>query len=178
MSIFDNIEKTIFENKDYLKKEIFRLMRIELMREYSTPFTFKIVISEKTFEIKTVEVEDIRTEIEGHHTLFTANGYIEGKGWFKYDKADPLGREFQIDEFLDNVKIKLDEYLKLNLIYTKLSEVVTLSEAAEKWEISEGSIRLAIKNNKFENEIDYRKAGRITLITLDAMRKIYGEPKK
>ena len=38
MSIFDNIEKTIFENKDYLKKEIFRLMRIELMREYSTPF--------------------------------------------------------------------------------------------------------------------------------------------
>ena len=43
------------------------------------------------------------------------------------------------------------------------------------WGITEEAIRLAIKTRKFIVGIDYRKAGRITLITYEAMERVYGE---
>lgn len=174
MSIFDNIEKAIFENKDYLKEEVFRIMKVELMREYLTPSTFKIIISEDDFKIKTVSVNDIRADIDGHHTLFTAGRYVDGKGWFKFDKESAFTLEDQVDEFLTNVKIKVDEYLKLSLVYTVIEEVMTLSEAANKWSRVEGTIRAAIKSGKFVEGIDYRKAGGTILITRCAMERVYG----
>ena len=59
----------------------------------------------------------------------------------------------------------------------EINNIMTVSEAAETWEITEGAIRKAIKSNKFIPSIDYRKAGRITLICRDAMIRVYGEPK-
>lgn len=58
-----------------------------------------------------------------------------------------------------------------------LDEVRTMNEAAEMWGISEGTIRSAIKSKKFIPGVDYRKAGRITLITIEAMERVYGEEK-
>ena len=55
-----------------------------------------------------------------------------------------------------------------------INKVMTVSEAANMWNISEGTIRAAIKRGKFVKDIDYRKAGRITLITKDAMERVYG----
>lgn len=57
----------------------------------------------------------------------------------------------------------------------EINNILTVSEAAEMWGITEGAIRLAIKTRKFIVGIDYRKAGRITLITHEAMERIYGE---
>lgn len=59
-----------------------------------------------------------------------------------------------------------------------INEIMTVNEAAEKWGISEGTIRYAIKLERLREGVDYRKAGRITLITKKAMNKIYGEPKE
>ena len=59
----------------------------------------------------------------------------------------------------------------------EINNIMTVSEAAETWGITEGAIRKAIKSNKFIPSIDYRKAGRITLICRDAMIRVYGEPK-
>lgn len=59
---------------------------------------------------------------------------------------------------------------KKNVIY----EVMTVNEAAHIWGKSEGTIRAAIRTNKFKADIDYRKAGRITLITKEAMKRVYG----
>lgn len=58
-----------------------------------------------------------------------------------------------------------------------INEIMTVNEAAELYNITEGAIRAAIKSNKFIIGVDYRKAGRITLITKDAMNKVYGEKK-
>lgn len=58
---------------------------------------------------------------------------------------------------------------------SSLDDVLTVTEAAEKWGITEGAIRSSIKNRKFIPGIDFRKAGRITLITSEAMERIYGE---
>lgn len=59
-----------------------------------------------------------------------------------------------------------------------INDIMTVNEAAEKWGIVEGTIRAAIKRGNFKEGVDYRKAGRITLITKKAMNKIYGEPKE
>ncbi|WP_195264570.1 helix-turn-helix domain-containing protein [Clostridium sp. 1001275B_160808_H3] len=56
-----------------------------------------------------------------------------------------------------------------------VDEVMTVNEAAEIWGKTEGAIRAAIKAKKFIPGVDYRKAGRITLITKEAMERVYGE---
>ena len=56
----------------------------------------------------------------------------------------------------------------------EINNVMTVSEAAEIWGITEGAIRKAIKSGKFIPNIDYRKAGRITLICREAMIRVYG----
>ena len=60
----------------------------------------------------------------------------------------------------------------------EINNVMTVSEAAGIWGITEGAIRKAIKSRKFIPSIDYRKAGRITLICREAMIRVYGEPKR
>lgn len=57
----------------------------------------------------------------------------------------------------------------------EINNIMTVNEAAEMWGITEGAIRAAIKSGKFIPCIDYRKAGRITLITREAMERNYGE---
>lgn len=56
-----------------------------------------------------------------------------------------------------------------------INEVMTVNEAAHIWGKTEGTIRAAIRTNKFIANLDYRKAGRITLITKEAMKRVYGE---
>ena len=60
-----------------------------------------------------------------------------------------------------------------NVIF-EINDVLTASEAAEIWGITEGAIRKAIASKRFVPGIDYRKAGRITLITREAMKRVYG----
>ena len=60
----------------------------------------------------------------------------------------------------------------------EINNIMTVSEAAGIWGITEGAIRKAIKSRKFIPSIDYRKAGRITLICREAMMRVYGEPKR
>lgn len=57
----------------------------------------------------------------------------------------------------------------------EIDNIMTVNEAAKMWGITEGAIRAAIKSRKFIPCIDFRKAGRITLITYEAMERVYGE---
>ena len=59
----------------------------------------------------------------------------------------------------------------------EIYDVMTVNEAAEKWGITEGAIRASIKAKKFIPGVDYRKDGRIPIITKEAMTKVYGELK-
>ena len=58
-----------------------------------------------------------------------------------------------------------------------LFEIFTTTEAAQLWGLNESTVRKAIQGNKFKLGIDFRKAGRVTLITKEAMIRVYGEPK-
>ena len=62
-------------------------------------------------------------------------------------------------------------------IIFEINEVMIVNEAAEIWGKTEGAIRAAIKSKKFIPGVDYRKAGRITLITRESMERVYGKLK-
>lgn len=57
----------------------------------------------------------------------------------------------------------------------EINNVLTVSESAEIWGLTEGAVRKAISSRRFILGIDYRKAGRITLITKKAMERVYGK---
>lgn len=56
-----------------------------------------------------------------------------------------------------------------------IDNVLTAQEASALWNITEGAIRKAISSKRLIIGIDYRKAGRITLISRKAMEGLYGE---
>lgn len=62
-----------------------------------------------------------------------------------------------------------------NEVVFEINNIMTVSEAAEVWGKTEGAIRAAIKAKKLIVGVDYRKAKGTTLITKDAMEKIYGK---
>ena len=66
--------------------------------------------------------------------------------------------------------LKLSRKLKVDLY-----DVYTAQEAAEKWGVTEAAIRKAISSKRFIYGVDYRKAGRITLVSKEAMERLYGE---
>ena len=60
-------------------------------------------------------------------------------------------------------------------LQVSLNDVFTAQEAAVLWNITEGAIRKAIASKRLIIGIDYRKAGRITLVSREAMERLYGD---
>ncbi|WP_271814468.1 helix-turn-helix domain-containing protein [Clostridium beijerinckii] len=58
-----------------------------------------------------------------------------------------------------------------------LDEVMAFSEASEIWGLGESTLRSTVRTDKLQESIDYRKSGKVWLITKDAMIRVYGEPK-
>lgn len=62
-----------------------------------------------------------------------------------------------------------------------INEVLTFAEAAELWGLSMGTLRMRLSKGYMGDLIegvDYRKSGKVWLITKDAMLKLYGPIKK
>ena len=76
----------------------------------------------------------------------------------------------------DNAIIYNPQFGKPSISHTlkvDIDNVLTAQEAATKWNISEGAIRKAISSKRLIVGIDYRKSGRITLISRKAMERLY-----
>ncbi|MGL4772503.1 MAG: helix-turn-helix domain-containing protein, partial [Clostridium sp.] len=85
-------------------------------------------------------------------------------------------------EFLKDFEGDLKREEILSLVYIEredinLEEILTLSEAAKKWGLSDGStIRKAIERGKFKpNEI--KQAGAVWVTTYKSMTRVFGEEK-
>lgn len=59
-----------------------------------------------------------------------------------------------------------------------LDEVMAFSEASETWGLGESTLRSTVRTNKLAEGVDYRKSGKVWLITKEAMQRVYGEPKQ
>ena len=102
--------------------------------------------------------------------LFSILQKIDDIGEF----IDMLDREYNI-LYVMNVIDKIPHYYN----NTKgLEGVMIINEAAKMWNVTESNVRYHIKAGKLVNGIEYRKAGRITLITKRAMVKLFGDMPK
>lgn len=108
-----------------------------------------------------------------------------------YDEGFKLFSSLQkiddLDEFIDMLDGEYNILYVMNVIdkiphyynnTTGLNEVMIINEAAPMWNVTESNIRYHINDGKLVNGIEYRKAGRITLITKRAMVKLFGDMPK
>lgn len=58
-----------------------------------------------------------------------------------------------------------------------LDEVMAFSEASEIWGLGESTLRTAVRTDKLIEGVDYRKSGKVWLITKEAMKRVYGDIK-
>ncbi|WP_275372641.1 helix-turn-helix domain-containing protein [Clostridium tertium] len=56
-----------------------------------------------------------------------------------------------------------------------LFKLYTATEAALKWGLNESTVRKSILTGRFHIGTEYRKAGKVTLITHEAMERVYGK---
>lgn len=135
-------------------------------------------------ELIGVKWADLKEETKEH---LLQNAFYEGIGDVIFDLTNTLSVSGNVDIENDEVVLKVDdnaiiysptdgiiEIAKDNVSF-EIDDVLTLAEAAEMWGVVEGTIRASIRTNKLIIGVDYRKAGRITLITQKAMERVYGK---
>jgi hypothetical protein len=54
---------------------------------------------------------------------------------------------------------------------------MTFAEASELWGLGESTLRSTVRTDKLVEDVDYKKSGKVWLITKEAMSRVYGEPK-
>lgn len=82
---------------------------------------------------------------------------------------------------IETFKIDALVYLSNKEDKQMINEVLTFAEAAELWGLSMGTLRMRLSKGYMGDLIegvDYRKSGKVWLITKDAMVKLYGPIKK
>ena len=62
-------------------------------------------------------------------------------------------------------------------VVLEINEVMTFAEATQRWGLADSTLRKLATTNKLLEGLDFRKSGKVWLITRDAMKRIYGEEK-
>lgn len=79
----------------------------------------------------------------------------------------------------DDLDISCDElYENGRLQATPFDGLISFSDATALWGLSESTLRKAVSYGKLKDGIDVRKFGKQWIVTLDAMRREYGEPNR
>ena len=64
------------------------------------------------------------------------------------------------------------------VIETPFDNLIALSDATKLWGLNESTLRKAISYGKLINGVDVMKFGKQWIVTMDAMKREYGEPKE
>lgn len=64
----------------------------------------------------------------------------------------------------------------INVYDKNINKIMTFSEATSRWNLADSTLRKLVTTDKIKENVDYRKSGKVWLITEEAMIKIYGEP--
>ena len=59
----------------------------------------------------------------------------------------------------------------------ELDYILTFAEASDLWGLDSSTLRKLVTTKKLVDGVDYRKSGKVWLITRSAMERIYGEIK-
>lgn len=69
-------------------------------------------------------------------------------------------------------------YDNSKLKHSVLKEVMTFAEATKEWGLGESTLRSTVKTDRLQEGVDYKKSGKVWIITRDAMIREYGNPRK
>ena len=64
------------------------------------------------------------------------------------------------------------------LVESPFDNLIALSDATKLWGLNESTLRKAISYGKLINGVDVMKFGKQWIVTMDAMKREYGEPKE
>lgn len=84
-----------------------------------------------------------------------------------------IGLDEEGDSF-GSVTLYKNEELRRSILH----DVMTFAEASEKWGLGESTLRSAIHSERFTEGIDYKKSGKVWLVTKEAMERVYGKIKE
>ncbi len=97
-------------------------------------------------------------------------------GYFDKVRVDLGGYGIIWDDYLD---LSCDELFENGkVVKTPFDRLMAFSDATELWCLNESTLRKAISYGKLKNGIDVCKFGKQWVISMDAMLREYGEPKK
>lgn len=79
----------------------------------------------------------------------------------------------------DEIDLSCDELYENGITtITPFDNLMALSDATELWGLNESTLRKAISYGKLINGVDVRKYGKQWIISIEAMKREYGEPKE
>lgn len=97
------------------------------------------------------------------------------KGLYEQVQVDPGGYGISWNDDLD---IACDELWANGTPYiTPFDNLISFSDATNLWGLNESTLRKAIVYGKLKEGTDVKKFGKQWVITLDSMRREYGDPK-
>ena len=97
-------------------------------------------------------------------------------GYFDKVQVDQGGYGIIWDDYLD---LSCDELFENGtVVKTPFDRLMAFSDATELWCLNESTLRKAISYGKLKNGIVVCKFGKQWVISMDAMLREYGEPKK
>ena len=78
----------------------------------------------------------------------------------------------------DNIDLSCNELWDNGVkVETCFDNLIALSDATKLWRLNESTLRKAISYGKLINGVDVMKYGKQWVITMDAMKREYGEPR-
>lgn len=77
----------------------------------------------------------------------------------------------------DEIDLSCDELFENGkTISTPFDNLMSFGDATQLWGLNESTLRKAIAYGKLQNGVDVCKFGKQWIISMDAMRREYGEP--
>ena len=122
---------------------------------------------------------------EGVTKIYDVSQLFEKWSAFRSLKDDlELFKNIQVDVggygviWKDDLDISCDElYANGTIIKTPFDGLMSFNDATTLWGLNESTLRKAITYGKLVNGIDVCKFGKQWVISMDAMKREYGEPK-
>lgn len=97
-------------------------------------------------------------------------------GLYTQVQVDPGGFGISWNDDLD---LACDElWANGTAVPTPFDHLISFSDATGLWGLHESTLRKAIAYGKLRDGLDVKKFGKQWVVTLDAMRREYGEPKR
>lgn len=97
-------------------------------------------------------------------------------GLFEQASVDPGGYGISWNDELD---LACDElWANGKTVATPFDNLISFADATALWGLNESTLRKAISYGKLRDGVDVKKFGKQWVVTLDAMRREYGEPKQ